>query len=286
MMDTSRSLSHPSTEKEEHPMTNDDAGGRAGVQGRRRRRAGQRRRRENALFTCVLAASVAIGGFWALRQGSSLFLTMQAGAPGTARGDRPPAGGKKAEADASGWNLILVNRRHPLPGQYETELVELPGGESVDARIYSALQEMFEAMQADGVYPVVASGYRTADEQQRILDERIAEYQAQGYSDQEARAKAEAWVALPGASEHQLGLAADINADGIHSAGYEVYDWLEENSCQYGFIRRYPEEKTEITGVENEPWHYRYVGVEAATDMKNTGLCLEEYLEAMRESGR
>ena len=164
------------------------------------------------------------------------------------------------------------------------ELTELPGGESVDARIYPALREMFEDMRADGVYPVVASGYRTAEEQRRIMEERVAEYQAQGYSQEEARAEAEVWVARPGTSEHQSGLAVDINADGIHSAGYEVYDWLSENSCRYGFIQRYPAGKTEITGIGNEPWHYRYVGVEAAQDMKAQGFCLEEYLEAMGES--
>lgn len=82
----------------------------------------------------------------------------------------------------------------------------------------------------------------------------------------------------PGTSEHQTGLAVDINADGIHSAGYEVYDWLARNAHRYGFIRRYPPDKTALTGISNEPWHYRYVGVTAATEMHQRGLCLEEYL--------
>lgn len=267
-------------------MINDDTDGYTDVRGRRRSRARRRHRKGNVLFICFLAVLVLLAGFWALRQGISLFLTMQDETPSTDQEDRPPTDSKDVEADGTGWNLILVNRWNPLPDQYEVDLVELSGGESVDTRIRSALQEMFEAMQADGIYPVVASGYRTAEDQQRILDERIDKYRAQGYSDQEAQAEAKVWVALPGTSEHQLGLAVDINADGIHSAGYEVYDWLNENSYQYGFIQRYPEEKTEITGVGNEPWHYRYVGVEAATDMKNTGLCLEEYLEAMEESER
>ena len=286
MINTNRSLSRPSPSKEDYSMINDNTGSHTDVWGRRRSRARRRHRKGNALFTCFLAVFVLLAGFWALWQGASLFLTMEAEEPSTTQEDRPPTGGKEVEADGTGWNLLLVNRWNPLPDQYEVDLVELPGGESVDTRIYSALQEMFDAMQSDGVYPVVASGYRTAEDQQRILDERIAEYRAQGYSDQEAQAEAEVWVALPGTSEHQLGLAVDINADGIHSAGYEVYDWLDENSYQYGFIQRYPDGKTEITGVGNEPWHYRYVGVEAATDMKNTGRCLEEYLEAMEESER
>lgn len=265
-------------------MINDETDSHTDVRGRRRSRARRRHRKGNALFTCFLAVFVLLAGFWALCQGASLFPTREAEEPSTAQEDRPPTDGKEVEADGTGWNLLLVNRWNPLPDQYEVDLVELPGGESVDTRIYSALQEMFDDMQADGIYPVVASGYRTAEDQQRILDERIAEYRAQGCSDQKAQAEAEVWVALPGTSEHQSGLAVDINADGIHSAGHEVYDWLNENSYQYGFIQRYPEEKTEITGVGNEPWHYRYVGVEAAADMKNTGLCLEEYLEATEES--
>ena len=248
-------------------------------QDRRRNRARRRRRGGNTLLICLLSALAAVAGL--LR---SIPFSPAPGAepPGEAREDGPPAGGQNG-ADKAGWALLLVNRDNPLPDPYEVELTELPGGESVDARIYPALREMFEDMRADGVYPVVASGYRTAEEQRRIMEERVAEYQAQGYSQEEARAEAEVWVARPGTSEHQSGLAVDINADGIHSAGYEVYDWLSENSCRYGFIQRYPAGKTEITGIGNEPWHYRYVGVEAAQDMKAQGFCLEEYLEAMGE---
>lgn len=87
-------------------------------------------------------------------------------------------------------------------------------------------------------------------------------------------------MSVPGTSEHQLGLAVDINADGIHSAGYEVYEWLEQNAHNYGFIYRYPPDKTEVTGVENEPWHYRYVGAEAAKEIHQKGICLEEYVKS------
>ena len=116
------------------------------------------------------------------------------------------------------------------------------------------------------------------------MDERIARYFQQGASESEARELAEEWVAVPGTSEHQLGLAVDINADGIHSTGQEVYDWLLEHADAYGFIKRYPEEKTEITGISNEPWHYRYVGEEAAQEMKAKNQCLEEYLESRKTS--
>ena len=183
-------------------------------------------------------------------------------------------------ADVSGdWKLILVNDEYRLPEDYPVELTELSNGEQVDSRMYPALQEMFDAMRADGVYPIVASGYRTAEEQQKLLDERIQEYRDDGYSRKSAKEAALLRVAKPGTSEHQLGLAVDINQEGTRSTASQVYTWLEENAWEYGFIQRYPEDKTEITGITNEPWHYRYVGKEAAKIMYGEDLCLEEYLE-------
>lgn len=178
----------------------------------------------------------------------------------------------------SAWYLILVNKWNPIPDNYKMDLEELSNGESVDKRIYPSLQEMFDAARSENIYPVVASGYRTKQVQQSIMKEKIQEYKKQGLSNHEAQTKAEAWVALPDTSEHQLGLSVDINADGIHSKGEEVYRWLDQNSYKYGFIRRYPANKTEITGVIHEPWHYRYVGVDAAKVMHKQGICLEEYL--------
>jgi len=188
-----------------------------------------------------------------------------------------PAPVNSPEAVETAWCLILVNKWNYLPDEYEVKLAELSNGQLVDERIYPALQEMFDAARGDGVYPVVASGYRTSEEQQRLMDEKTADYEAEGYSALEAARLAQAWVAIPGTSEHQLGIAVDINADGVHSAGYEVYEWMGQNAHKFGFIRRYPPEKTAITGVENEPWHYRYVGEKAAAEIYKKGICLEEY---------
>ena len=88
-------------------------------------------------------------------------------------------------------------------------------------------------------------------------------------------------VAVPGTSEHQLGIAVDINADEEKSKPDEVYNWLAENAHKYGFINRYPSDKTEITGIIYEPWHYRYVGRDAAEEIYKSGLCLEEYIETL-----
>ena len=177
------------------------------------------------------------------------------------------------------WNLIIVNRWNELPEDYSVELTELSNGQKVDSRIYPYLQEMFDAARAEGVYPVVREGYRTEEEQQEILDDKIQTYINQGYSQSRAERTAKEWVALPGTSEHQLGIAVDINADKSKCSNEEVYAWLAENAYKYGFILRYPLGKQEITGTSYEPWHYRYVGEEAALEIYEQGMCLEEYFE-------
>lgn len=177
------------------------------------------------------------------------------------------------------WNLIVVNAWNELPEDYSVELTELSNGQKVDSRIYPYLQVMFDAAREEGVYPVVREGYRTAEEQQEILEDRIQTYINQGYSRSRAERTAKEWVALQGTSEHQLGIAVDINADKSMCSNEEVYAWLAENAYKYGFILRYPPGKQEITGTSYEPWHYRYVGVEAAQEIYEQGICLEEYFE-------
>lgn len=177
------------------------------------------------------------------------------------------------------WNLIVVNAWNELPEDYSVELTELSNGQKVDSRMYPYLQGMFDAAREEGVYPVVREGYRIAEEQQEILEDRIQTYINQGYSRSRAERTAKEWVALPGTSEHQLGIAVDINADKSMCSNEEVYAWLAENAYKYGFILRYPLEKQEITGTSYEPWHYRYVGEEAALEIYEQGICLEEYFE-------
>jgi len=177
-----------------------------------------------------------------------------------------------------GWNLILVNSDYCIPPDYTPQLMELYSGEQVDERIYPDLQQMFDDMRALDIYPVVVAGYRSHEDQQRIMDQYIADFEAQGYSEKEAKELARDWVAIPGTSEHELGLAVDINQDVTLSTADQVYDFLAENAHHYGFILRYPPDKTEITGISNEPWHYRYVGREAAKEIYESGLCLEEYI--------
>jgi len=182
-------------------------------------------------------------------------------------------------SQSSDWNLIVVNQWNEIPDNYSVTLTELSNGQKVDSRIYPDLQEMFDDMRAEGIYPIVREGYRTAEEQQTILDERIQRYIDEGYSRSMAEMAAKEWVAVPGTSEHQLGMAVDINADKTRSTNEEVYQWLAENAYKYGFILRYPQGKEDITGTAYEAWHYRYVGKEAAEEIYNGQICLEEYME-------
>ena len=177
--------------------------------------------------------------------------------------------------DDTDWNLVLVNYENAIPENYEPKLVEVPGGEKVDERIYDSLMEMLEAAKEGNwdQLPMVVSGYRTQKKQQQLYDDKVAGYRKEGNSQSEAEELAKQRVSAPGYGEHQIGLAVDING-----ATYDLYFWLQENSYKYGFIFRYPGDKTDITGVVEEVWHYRYVGVEAATEMYEKGLCLEEYL--------
>ena len=180
--------------------------------------------------------------------------------------------------DSQNWQLTLVNADNPVPRGWNSEFTQLSNGEKVDARIYPDLQQMFDDMRAQGIYPFVRAGYRSQEEQERVLDNKIAAYQSEGYSKSKARSLALETVAEPGTSEHELGLAVDINAKEGRSTGDEVYDWLTENAYKYGFILRYPSDKAEITGIDYEPWHYRYVGKDAAKEIYESKECLEEYL--------
>ena len=190
--------------------------------------------------------------------------------------DRPSDPEPVPEADES-WKLILVNADHPLPEDFTVTLKALRNGHYVDERIYPELQQMFDDARAEGIYPLINESFRTAQRQQQIMDKYIAGYEAQGLDHEAATAKARTIVALPGTSEHQLGLALDIIAE-YDADSTATWNWLRENCWRYGFILRYPADKEDITGISYEPWHFRYVGVEAAKEIMERGLCLEEYV--------
>lgn len=182
------------------------------------------------------------------------------------------------------WRLTLVNSSHPLEDGYVPELADVDAnGHQLDARAADALKEMLSDAKAAGLSPIVCSSYRTWEKQTSLFDAQVARCEAQGLTGDAAVAEARTVVAYPGTSEHQLGLAADIVA-----LSYQILDekqmetpeqqWLMEHCDEYGFILRYPEGKSDLTGVIFEPWHYRYVGKEAAKEIMSQGVCLEEYL--------
>lgn len=182
-----------------------------------------------------------------------------------------------AAADTQPWNLTLVNQWYGLPDGVRLTLKQVRGV-PVDGRIAGPLKDMLNDAEDAGYCLWLNAGYRTTTEQQTLFEEKAAAFRQSGYDDATARALAQQWVALPGTSEHELGIAVDIGTDNT-----ALYDWLAANSWRYGFIQRYPPDKTALTGVSHEPWHYRYVGESAASEMHAQGLCLEEYVQTLAE---
>lgn len=180
------------------------------------------------------------------------------------------------------WNMILINRKNPLPSDFSPDLSYVEG-RLFDSRAADALQNMMNEARAEGLSPLICSSYRTVEEQTVLYQNQIQQQQNNGYSPEEAERVAGTIVAYPGTSEHHSGLAVDIVAtsnqmliDGQEHTAESM--WLHANCHRFGFVLRYPKDKQEVTGIIYEPWHYRYVGVEAATEMMESGLCLEEYL--------
>lgn len=180
--------------------------------------------------------------------------------------------------------LILVNKWNFLPEDYSTEPVTLPNGQMIGSDCYDPLMQMLEDCREAGGTPIVCSGYRPHDQQVYLYGEQINRWLYSGYGQEESEDLAATAVAIPGTSEHELGLAADIySSENMSLDESQIYtftqQWLMENSWRYGFILRYPQDKSDITGIIFEPWHYRYVGKEHARKIYDAGICLEEYLE-------
>ena len=181
------------------------------------------------------------------------------------------------------WNLLLVNPWNPIPENYEPELTYLRNGQAVDSRCYPELQQMMDDCRAAGFDPLICASYRTMEKQEALFEDKEARLIREGCPENEVEAEAGKVVAYPGTSEHQLGLALDIVDVSYQQLDTEqentpVQQWLMKNSWKYGFVLRYPTDKSDITGIIYEPWHYRYVGKEAAAEIYENKLCLEEYL--------
>lgn len=194
-----------------------------------------------------------------------------------------PKKGYVTEEQKKEWNLILVNKTHKLPADPAMEIATLRNGHSCDSRIVDDLQAMFDDARAAGLNPLICSSYRTMERQQYLYQLEIDSFKKKGYDDATATKLAGESTAIPGTSEHQLGLSLDIVATSYQLLNDEQENtaeqkWLMANCYKYGFILRYPKDGYEITGIMYEPWHYRYVGKEHAAKIHELGITLEEYL--------
>ncbi len=181
------------------------------------------------------------------------------------------------------WNMVLVNWQNEMQEGYEPELAELQKNYYVDERILDAAKQMLADAQKEGLHVILCSAYRSVERQESLFNESMKEKIKDGMSYVEAYQETAKSIAVPGTSEHALGLALDLISNQYDELDEGQEDtkeakWLAENCYKYGFILRYPPEKTAITGIIYEPWHYRYVGVEDATKITELGITLEEYL--------
>lgn len=186
--------------------------------------------------------------------------------------------------DKDAWYLLLVNKTHPVPDGYEVPLTTIKGSMKCDERVLEPLINMLDGALSDGVNLVVCSPFRDYQLQEKLFLRKVNAYMSYGMSYLEAYKKASTDVIVPGASEHQLGIAFDIVVDyhAVLDADFGNTPggiWLKEHCAEYGFILRYPKGKENITGIEYEPWHFRYVGEDAASYIMENDVTLEEFLD-------
>ena len=192
------------------------------------------------------------------------------------------------------WNLILVNKNHLLSSGFDVDIdliskdyLITDSANRFDVRALPYLLDMIDSAKDDGIGIYITSAYREYDYQRSLFNSKVNEFMYDGYSRYKAETAAAQYVAIPGSSEHCTGLAVDL----VSRYWYDYNDdltenfestaefrWLNEHAQEYGFILRYPKDKESITQISYEPWHYRYVGVQHATEIKRLGITLEEYL--------
>ena len=200
-----------------------------------------------------------------------------------ARPKKSESGRIIVDTDAVEWNLIIVSLTREIPEGYKPEVVEVVNsGHDLDKRVAPYYEKMYYAAKKEGIILTPFSGNRSY-ERQRINYNNLTEtYMARYGIDRKAAQKKAATVILPpGTSEHNIGLAMDICNTYDSFANSKEYAWLTKNAYKYGFILRYPKGKEDVTGIVYEPWHWRFVGIEYAKKIRDSGLCLEEYLDSV-----
>ena len=200
--------------------------------------------------------------------------------------ETPPVSTSTPAVVSTSWDsCILVNATHALPDDYPIHLKTLNNGRnSVDERIYADLQAMLSEGIQEGLSFYICSGYRSREKQEMLYNNKVSKLIENGMTMDDAKSMAVQFVQKPGHSEHETGLALDITSASytaleVDQENTREIQWLQQHCSTYGFILRYPEDKVHITGVSYEPWHFRYVGKEAAVYMMEHNLTLEEYVQ-------
>ena len=200
--------------------------------------------------------------------------------------EKPATNWEKYEPDdvlkGENWALALINKKYPLDRNYlpSTAPVIESSKVTADTRVAESYKKMYDAAKSEGIILTPYSGYCSYQAQKTMYNNKLQSFLT-GMSEEEAKAKTEMRIEPAGCSENGAGLAVDIVSASTGFASTSEFEWLMKNAHHYGFILRYPEDKTEITGMIYQPWHWRYVGETATTEMKEQNLCLEEYLGAV-----
>lgn len=193
-------------------------------------------------------------------------------------------------AQRNNWNLLLVNPQNPLPENFSIKTANIAAsyardvGMKYDSRAVGYLNSMCAAAEKDGVSLLVISCYRPHSRQVALFNSELEKTKKNnpGISEDAAVKKAATVVAYPGTSEHEVGLAIDFNSDQQSFEKTKQFAWLKQHAADYGFVLRFPKDKSNITGIIYEPWHYRYVGKDHAKKMNELGYCLEEYCNYLK----
>ena len=173
--------------------------------------------------------------------------------------------------------LILVNSNNSFPENVKLNLVSFQKKQVADI-IYNDLIDMYNSALDDNITLKINNAYRSKKEQTKMFNDKMQSYINDGYSKEKAYNQTILTVQKPGYSEHETGLAIDFSNEGHYDENEKMWEWLKNNAYKYGFILRYPYNKYEITKIDYEPWHYRYVGKKAAKEITNQNLTLEEYV--------
>jgi D-alanyl-D-alanine carboxypeptidase len=248
---------------------------------------GKMRKRMVAALVFLAAAAAVAGAVYSEVRGPASAQAASApesrsssGAAGTA--SQGSASSRAAgEQPSSDWRLVLVNGSHEFPENFQQQITDYYGVK-LDSRLIPYYGAMKKAAAKDGVTLWISSAYRSRTEQKALFEKEVRANRAKGLSSAAAEQAAQKTVARPGYSEHNTGLALDLNGVKPDFDKTAAYAWLQEHAAAYGFILRFPKGKEAITQVSFEPWHYRFVGPENAEKIKASGMCLEEYLQQAR----